>query len=97
MTKSSQLMVRLDEDSKSYLTRAAALRKVSLSDYVRMVGKYHTSRMALSERMCVFANQAAISSVTSAMKRSACYRSSRSCFRTARMTAFRSSRCLLVK
>jgi uncharacterized protein (DUF1778 family) len=37
MTKSSQLMVRLDEDSKSYLTRAAALRKVSLSDYVRMV------------------------------------------------------------
>ena len=37
MTKSSQLMVRLDEDSKSYLTRAAALRRVSLSDYVRMV------------------------------------------------------------
>ena len=37
MTKSSQLMVRLDEDSKSYLTKAAELRKVSISDYVRMV------------------------------------------------------------
>ena len=37
MTKSSQLMVRLDEDSKSYLTKAADLRKVSISDYVRMV------------------------------------------------------------
>jgi uncharacterized protein (DUF1778 family) len=37
MTKSSQLMVRLDEDSKSYVTRAAELRKVSISDYVRMV------------------------------------------------------------
>jgi uncharacterized protein (DUF1778 family) len=37
MTKSSQLMVRLDEDSKSYVTKAAELRKVSISDYVRMV------------------------------------------------------------
>lgn len=37
MTKSSQLMVRLDENSKSYLTKAAELRKVSVSDYVRMV------------------------------------------------------------
>ena len=30
-------MVRLDKDSKSYLTKAAELRKVSISDYVRMV------------------------------------------------------------
>jgi uncharacterized protein (DUF1778 family) len=30
-------MVRLDEDSKSYVTKAAELRKVSISDYVRMV------------------------------------------------------------
>jgi uncharacterized protein (DUF1778 family) len=30
-------MVRLDEDSKSCLTKAAELRKVSISDYVRMV------------------------------------------------------------
>ena len=37
MTKSSQLMVRLDDDSKSYVAKAAALRKVSISDYVRMV------------------------------------------------------------
>ena len=37
MTKSSQLMVRLDEDSKTYVTKAAELRKVSISDYVRMV------------------------------------------------------------
>lgn len=37
MTKSTQLMVRLDENSKSYLTKAAELRKVSVSDYVRMV------------------------------------------------------------
>ena len=30
-------MVRLDEASKSYLAKAAELRKVSISDYVRMV------------------------------------------------------------
>ena len=30
-------MVRLDKDSKSYVARAAELRKVSISDYVRMV------------------------------------------------------------
>ena len=30
-------MVRLDEDSKSLVTKAAELRKVSISDYVRMV------------------------------------------------------------
>jgi uncharacterized protein (DUF1778 family) len=32
-----QLMVRLDEDSKTCITKMAELRKVSLSDYVRMV------------------------------------------------------------
>lgn len=37
MTKTQQLMVRLDQDSKSFLTKAAELRKVSISDYVRMV------------------------------------------------------------
>jgi uncharacterized protein (DUF1778 family) len=31
------LMVRLDEESKSYLTRAADLRRISVSDYVRLV------------------------------------------------------------
>jgi uncharacterized protein (DUF1778 family) len=37
MTKSTHLMVRLDEDSKSCVAKAAELRKVSISDYVRMV------------------------------------------------------------
>ncbi len=31
------LMVRLDEESKVYLTRAADLRRISVSDYVRAV------------------------------------------------------------
>jgi len=30
-------MVRLDEESKGVLTRAAALRRISVSDYVRQV------------------------------------------------------------
>lgn len=33
----SPLMVRLDEESKACLTAAAALRKISVSDYVRTV------------------------------------------------------------
>ncbi len=37
MTKTSQLMVRLDEDSKSSVAKAADFRRVSISDYVRMV------------------------------------------------------------
>jgi uncharacterized protein (DUF1778 family) len=36
-TNVSPLMVRLDADSKSVLTRAAALRGLSVSDYVRTV------------------------------------------------------------
>jgi len=35
--KPSPLMVRLDEDGKSILARAAQLRGVSVSDYVRSV------------------------------------------------------------
>ena len=34
---SSPLMVRLDEASKTYLARAAELRRISVSDYVRTV------------------------------------------------------------
>jgi uncharacterized protein (DUF1778 family) len=30
-------MVRLDEESKAFLTQAADLRRISLSDYVRLV------------------------------------------------------------
>jgi uncharacterized protein (DUF1778 family) len=33
----SPLMVRLDEQSKEILTRAARLRRISVSDYVRQV------------------------------------------------------------
>jgi len=55
MAKSTQLMVRLDEDSKSYLTKAAELRRVSISDYVRMV------TIAQARREVTQAEQAAIS------------------------------------
>jgi uncharacterized protein (DUF1778 family) len=35
--KSSSLMVRMDDDSKRVLARAAELRRISVSDYVRTV------------------------------------------------------------
>jgi uncharacterized protein (DUF1778 family) len=35
--KPTSLMVRLDEESKAFLTRAAKLRRISVSDYVRDV------------------------------------------------------------
>ena len=35
--RASTLMVRLDNESKSYLARAAELRRISVSDYVRAV------------------------------------------------------------
>jgi uncharacterized protein (DUF1778 family) len=34
---SRSLVVRLDEESKTYLTQAAELRRISVSDYVREV------------------------------------------------------------
>ena len=37
MSGSSNLMVRLDEESKATITKAAKLRKISTSDYVRSV------------------------------------------------------------
>ena len=37
MSNTASLMVRMDEESKSILSAAAQLRKVSVSDYVRMV------------------------------------------------------------
>jgi uncharacterized protein (DUF1778 family) len=36
-SSASPLMVRLDAESRSYLARAAALRRISVSDYVRTV------------------------------------------------------------
>lgn len=46
----SPLMVRLDEESKTYLTRAAELRQVSLSDYVRAVTVAQARREVLAAR-----------------------------------------------
>ncbi len=54
MTKSSQLMVRLDEDSKAYVTKAAELRKVSISDYVRMVTVAQARREVSHARRSMF-------------------------------------------
>ena len=36
-SSASPLMVRLDEESKGFLTAAAELRQISVSDYVRVV------------------------------------------------------------
>lgn len=36
-SKSSSLMVRMDEDSKQVLAEAAELRRISVSDYVRTI------------------------------------------------------------
>lgn len=35
--RTSPLMVRLDEESKRLLSRAAELRRISISDYVRLI------------------------------------------------------------
>lgn len=47
---SSPLMVRLDDESKRYLTRAAALRQISRSDYVRVVAIAQARREVLAAR-----------------------------------------------
>jgi uncharacterized protein (DUF1778 family) len=47
---SSPLMVRLDDESKSYLAQAAQLRRVSVSDYVRMVTVGQARREVLAAR-----------------------------------------------
>jgi uncharacterized protein (DUF1778 family) len=48
--KSSPLMVRLDDESKTYLTKAAELRGISLSDYVRTVMVAQAKREVLAAR-----------------------------------------------
>lgn len=45
---SASLMVRLDEESKAYLTKAAELRRISVSDYVRTVTVAHAKREVLA-------------------------------------------------
>ena len=44
------LMVRLDDQSKTYLTQAAGLRGISLSDYVRTVTVAQARREVLAAR-----------------------------------------------
>ena len=46
--KPSPLMVRLDEESKAYLARAAELRRISVSDYVRTVTVAQARREVLA-------------------------------------------------
>ena len=46
----SALMVRLDEESKACLARAAELRRISLSDYVRIVTLAQARREILASR-----------------------------------------------
>lgn len=46
----SPLMVRLDESSKELLSQAAELRKVSVSDYVRMITLAQAKREVAAAR-----------------------------------------------
>ena len=46
--KPSPLMVRLDDASKAYLSRAAELRRISVSDYVREVTVAQARREVLA-------------------------------------------------
>jgi uncharacterized protein (DUF1778 family) len=46
----SPLMVRLDDESKSFLTQAARLRRISVSDYVRAVTVAQARQEVLAAR-----------------------------------------------
>ncbi|HVS38010.1 MAG TPA: DUF1778 domain-containing protein [Gemmataceae bacterium] len=46
--KPSPLMVRLDDESKAFLARAAELRRISVSDYVRQVTVAQARREVLA-------------------------------------------------
>ena len=54
-TRHSSLMVRMDEDSKACLAKAAELRQISISDYVRTV------TVAQARREVAAANEQTIS------------------------------------
>jgi uncharacterized protein (DUF1778 family) len=43
-SSASPLMVRLDEESKACIVRAAELRRISVSDYVRTITVSHARR-----------------------------------------------------
>jgi uncharacterized protein (DUF1778 family) len=46
----SPLMVRLDDESKRYVAQAAQLRRISVSDYVRMVTVAQARKEVLAAR-----------------------------------------------
>lgn len=48
--KPSPLMVRLDDESKTFLTQAAELRGISVSDYVRTVTVAQARKEVLAAR-----------------------------------------------
>jgi uncharacterized protein (DUF1778 family) len=52
---SRRLAVRLDEESKALVLRAAGLRRISVSDYVRAVTVAQARREVLAAREQVFA------------------------------------------
>ncbi len=49
-SRSSSLMVRMDDESKQMLAEAAELRRISVSDYVRTVTIAQARREVLSAR-----------------------------------------------
>lgn len=49
-SSSSPLMVRLDESSKAFLSQAAELRRISVSDYVRTVTVAQARKEVLASR-----------------------------------------------
>ena len=51
----SPLMVRLDDQSKTYLSQAAELRRISVSDYVRVVTVAQARREVLAAREQIIA------------------------------------------
>src|SRR5438128_2955231 len=51
----SPLMVRLDDQSKTYLSQAAELRRISVSDYVRAVTVAQARREVLAARKQIIA------------------------------------------
>lgn len=46
----SSLMVRLDDESKAFLAQAAALRRISVSDYVRTITVGQARKEVLAAR-----------------------------------------------
>jgi uncharacterized protein (DUF1778 family) len=79
-SKSTSLMVRMDEESKKLLTEAAELRRISISDYVRTVtvsqarrevasAHEQTIRLTPDEQMTFWQALQAPPKLTSAQKR----------------------------